>query len=357
MSSTTTATAKPKSSRGEYFIIAARNNRKRKKLERQRLVERNAYLENNMPLLKQKYTALLGEYNAMKSHEQRQNSKSSFNNSNETVLVKEELLFYRNLNNKVLGFMDSIRKEASLQKKVFQVRRNYYKLLSLVSSVRAECLNETKFKSLFEVSLNGQTQNISTNSYFRERYIGQRVEKLMRIDFNQIPMDSKRLSHLWCSLQEDNSFILNLKAQMSSQQSTLKKVPLRDKRKYTKTIFSNDEFKLTTIPSISKNTYLSGMQKEETQTIVLKTSFTDYTCTLEDLHKEHASKFKAVIFKRCPDKLSTNLSIIFSYKDPTSGESSLSKEGLREDRIKLSRPDKQVQFAETLIKYCLRVSS
>lgn len=335
-----------------YFAKAAKKNREKRKAEEIALRERNTYLEECMPKLKRKHDRLLEEYNLLQENDVVPVTELNLKEE-KNALLKDEVAYFRAHRNRILDLMLNLRQEAKLQGNIFQVRRNYYQLLSSVSKLSHKISKEPRVSSSISFTFNGVNTKLRFDMFFEEIRLNGRLKRTMTIDINQIPINCTRLAHLWRVLQEDRNFMRTLGKRLSGSKS-FGKIFSETCGEEFKPILSNNEFTLMSGIHNKKSYFLSGIHKNKAETTLVKTFLSDFTRSLEDLHEENPAVFKAAIFKKAAVKDTSNLSVFFCYEDPPCPvDNEFSKDAFLAFIRHMNAPDKNVNFVQSLLKQCL----
>lgn len=338
-----------------YFAKAVKKSREKKKAIILNLRERNDFLEKNMPKLKRKRDCLIQEYDLL----QRNNyiTKNEMDQkSNNNAILKDEILFYRRYQNRMFDLIQNLQQQTKLESNTFQVRRNFYQLLSSVSRMSLKSSKKPKKILMTSYSMRGITKKLQYNIFYEEKRINDRLQRIMTIDINHIPINFIRLAHIWHKLQEDKTFMLMLGKKLSSGKSFSKLFSNIGSMEDDKPILSNTEFTLTSNKSDSKFYKLTGMHKNESETTIVKTFLPDYSRNLEELKEDNPFMIKATKFKKGADKDDALLTAFFSFEDATLKNNSFSKDCFFDFIRQTNAVERNIFLIKSILHQCLHVA-
>lgn len=304
----------------EYFKEAARKSRRKRKIEEEKLLQRNSYLEQVVnPQLKDVCDRLTLELQYLKRTKQQKQQKQNLNiigpfldfEKDENYILKEKLKYYRDCQTELAMFLKSLNQRMSFKTESYQVQANFSKILNRVLSLKN--LNFNTFNNDHSFYSKYKKQ-IKVHSYLNELYNKGKYKKSIRIEIKDIPLSVDKVFKTYSQFYDDeNAFLSLLKAWQPNRSNDFAKINKN-------TVLQTNKCKLTSTTMASTEVYkVSGMQETNTLGkkgyVVTYSMMSDYKQKLDDLSIKDPYNVVAYIIEEGKSKEFCDITAVSEYHD------------------------------------------
>lgn len=298
----------------KYMALAQKKSRFKKKLEKEKIIQRIIYLENALPFLKSEVQNLKEEYNQLSQQILNQDSHvSTALDFKENLILKQEISFYRSYRKSIASTLQILNKKSCLQNVEFVVRRNFFHLLRKTAQINSQKLHGQRFSANFGTRL----ENVKFEVSQKEMIKNDRVSRLIRIRAEDIPLNKNEFYKAFQFLVEDRKFLKYLYNLCQPEHKDVLMEWENDSQRILKTVDDDVE-----IISGGGFYIISGTFNESNQNQgpiqILSSIVSDFTKSVEKLYLTDPNTLQVQQIEDGKDDHHCNVEMCFQYQDAPS---------------------------------------
>lgn len=290
----------------KYDADKQRRFRKNRKAERKQLLERNHYLENLNPTLRQRLELLRKEYIDLSSKSNEIDKEPNLLiNMKYNKLLKQQLTQYRNYRSSLYSILNNLNKESMNQNLDFLTQKNLLKLLKRLNILKTKKLSQLKNTIQLSNSSTADFSKTCLNMFQEKTNIQGHSSSITKVDILNLPIKSADFFRTFLTLWEDKSFTGNLIKSVFPDHYDL----FAESFKAEKQLVSQENVVIRTASGFgSEKYYLMGNHVEGSTFTILASLTSDYSQGIDNIRSDPVNTH-AYVFSPGVDENYCNLSV------------------------------------------------